>query len=113
MLVDPPVAAVQRSGETVELNLDIAADLEYLPDHFPGYPMLPGVVQLGWAVRSAQRELGITGPLRRVAALKFMQPIRHGTALTLRLERQPGAAVSFSYRSGDAVLSGGRLHFGD
>lgn len=111
MLAEPSPEAIRRSGHRVELSLPLAADLEYLPDHFPRYPMLPGVVQLGWATRAAQRELGIAGSLRGVTALKFMQPIRPGRSVTLALERLGPQEAAFSYRDGEALLSSGRLQF--
>lgn len=111
MLVEPTPLAVRRAGNLVELNLAITPDLEYFPDHFPRYPMLPGVVQLGWAVRAAQREFDVGASLRRVAALKFMQPIRPIGAVTLQLEQLGAQEAAFSYRDGDTVLSSGRLQF--
>ena len=103
--------AVERRGQTVELRVTIDPALDLLQDHFPGYPMLPGVVQLGWAVRAAQRECGVTGQLARVAALKFMRPLRPGPEATLRLEKLGPAEVAFSYLRGDQTYSCGRLCF--
>lgn len=111
MLAELQPQAVVRDGDRVELQIRVDPALDVLPDHFPGYPMLPGVVQLGWAVRAAQREYGLAGELARLSALKFMQPLRPGAALTLRLEKLSAQDVAFSYVAGDAVHSSGRLRF--
>lgn len=111
MLAELEPQAVCRDGDVVELRLVIDPALDVLPDHFPDYPMLPGVVQLGWAVRAAQRECGVRGALARVSALKFMQPLRPGQAATLRLEKLGPADVSFSYVDAGRVHSSGRLRF--
>jgi 3-hydroxyacyl-[acyl-carrier-protein] dehydratase len=112
MLVKPEVLHRSRPGDGVaELTLAIAASLPYFRDHFPGQPMLPGVVQLGWAVRCAQDEFGIDAPVRRIGPLKFQHPIGPGDAVTLRLERQDAHTVAFTYDSPRGPYSNGRLAF--
>ncbi|MFA5938392.1 MAG: hypothetical protein WC809_03460 [Sinimarinibacterium sp.] len=111
MLSELQPQAVVRDGARVDLQIRIDPALDVLPDHFPGYPMLPGVVQLGWAVRAAQREYGVSGELARVSALKFMQPLRPGRQLTLRLEKLGAQDVAFAYIAGETVQSSGRLRF--
>ncbi len=116
MLIEPQPLAVRRtpagaSIPSVEIDFELAPDLPYLPDHFPGQPMLPGVVQLGWALRFAAREFGITAPFRRLAQLKFLHPIQPGRRVTLRLLRTAETEVSFSYATRQPCSSG-RLLFG-
>ena len=116
MLIEPQPLAVRRTPagtplSSVELDFELAPDLTYLPDHFPGQPMLPGVVQIGWALRFAAREFGITMPFRRLAQLKFLHPIQPGRQVTLRLQRIADAEVSFSYTTRQPCSSG-RLLFG-
>ncbi|MEQ1440495.1 hypothetical protein AAG565_14140 [Fontimonas sp. SYSU GA230001] len=111
MLAELRPEAVVRDGDRVELRIRIEPSLDVFPDHFPEYPMLPGVVQLGWAVRAAQRECGMPGELARLSGLKFMQPLRPGDRLTLRLEKLGAQDVAFSYVAGATVHSSGRLRF--
>lgn len=111
MLIEPPPLAVRRGPDTVELEFELAADFAYFPDHFPGQPMLPGVVQFGWALRHAVHEFGIAGPFRRLAQVKFLHPIQPGHRLTLRLQRLSAGEVAFSYRT-QHPCSTGRLLFG-
>lgn len=111
MLIEPQPLAVRRGPDTVELEFELDAGFEYFPDHFPEHPMLPGVVQFGWALRHATREFGIHSPFRRLAQLKFLHPIQPGRRLTLRLQRLSAGEVAFSYSTRQACSSG-RLLFG-
>jgi len=111
MNLDPQALAVrQLSADAVEVDLAVPASLPCFADHFPSYPMLPGVLQLGWAVQLAQRHFGIEAPMRQVGQLKFQHPIRPDTALTLRLTRS-GDEVAFSYATPAQACSAGRLAF--
>lgn len=116
MLIEPQPLAVRRTpagpgAASVEIDFELAPDFEYFPDHFPGRPMLPGVVQLGWALRFAAREFGIAAPFKRLAQLKFQHPILPGRRVTLRLQRSSDTEVSFSYTA-QRPCSSGRLLFG-
>lgn len=53
-----------------------------LDGHFPGRPILPGVVLLDAAIAAT----GLAGPLR-IEQVKFLQPCTPGLALSLHLER--------------------------
>jgi 3-hydroxymyristoyl/3-hydroxydecanoyl-(acyl carrier protein) dehydratase len=113
-LIEPQPLAVRRApqgadGTSVELDLLLSPDLPYFPDHFPGHPMLPGVVQLGWALHFAAREFGIDVPFRRLNQLKYQHPLQPGHTTTLRLERLGPQEVAFSYRVEARPCSSGRL----
>ncbi len=90
----------------------VPQDLLYLEGHFPGKPILPGVVQVGWAIHYSRQWLGNTGEFRRLEALKFQRVIQPGEriALHLKLDRNTGK-LTFSYASGDVSHSSGRVVF--
>ncbi len=112
MTTRPEVLAVRRSGDAVELDLHVPAALAYFPSHFPRFAMLPGVVQLDWAIAAAREHLAPAGEFRRLAALKFQHPIRPGAKLTLRLDPAAQGEIRFAYRSAARDCSGGRIVFG-
>ncbi|WP_051362211.1 ApeI family dehydratase [Solimonas soli] len=111
MNLDPQALAVrQPSADLVEIDLAVPAALPCFADHFPQQPMLPGVLQLGWAVRLAQRHFGIAGAMRQATQLKFQHPITPDVALTLRLSRG-GDEVAFAYATPTHACSSGKLAF--
>jgi 3-hydroxymyristoyl/3-hydroxydecanoyl-(acyl carrier protein) dehydratase len=77
--------------------------------HFPGLPIVPGFVQLGWAIETARTLLGGAGP-RRIEALKFKQLLRPGETIVLIVERSARSA-RFSVERGGVLISSGRLVF--
>jgi 3-hydroxymyristoyl/3-hydroxydecanoyl-(acyl carrier protein) dehydratase len=53
--------------------------------HFPGQPLLPGVVLLGEAIEVLLREApAALGTQPRVSAVKFLAPVRPGADLEVR-----------------------------
>ncbi len=79
--------------------------------HFPGLPIVPGFVQVGWAIETA-RPLTGTAVLRRIEALKFKALLRTGETIVLVVERA-AEGVRFSVRRAGVMVSSGRLIFDD
>ena len=113
MNLDPLPLAVTAADDGIEIRLDVPASLPCFADHFAGAPMLPGVLQLGWAVRLAQQQFGIAAPLRQVQHLKFQHPIAPGVALSLHLRREGAQDIGFRYSTPQQACSSGRLHFAE
>ncbi len=83
-------------------TLTIAAAHPALAGHFPGAPILPGVVLLDEIVRVAESGKGAAH--WRIAAAKFVRPVRAGETLTLAQERRPNGCLRFSVlRAGEPV----------
>ncbi len=99
----------QHDGQWT-LALRIPLDLIYFPGHFPQAPILPGAVQVAWALAFATTRLGTPLRCHVIEALKFQQLLRPGDRadLTLRhdLERHK---LHFAYRYGEKAYSSGRL----
>ena len=112
MNLDPqPLAVRQDAAGSVEIRLAVPATLPCFADHFPDHPMLPGVLQVGWAVRLAQQHFGIAAPLHEARQLKFQHPIQPDVALTLTLSRSGEHDVAFRYATPERLCSAGRLGF--
>lgn len=113
---DPLLKRLFPPVETFDASLDTDPALACWAGHFPGEPILPGVLQLARAVEAHRRHGGIDAPLRRVEALRFERPIRPGDRVRIRLGRRfdegKPIAHAFELASGEAVVSKGRLRFG-
>jgi 3-hydroxymyristoyl/3-hydroxydecanoyl-(acyl carrier protein) dehydratase len=84
--------------------LPIAANHPAYSGHFPGQPVLPGVVLLDAALHA----LGCPGKWE-VNSAKFQSAVRPGEALTLEHERLPNGSVRFAVRTPDRVVASGVL----
>jgi 3-hydroxymyristoyl/3-hydroxydecanoyl-(acyl carrier protein) dehydratase len=112
MSTQPIWLAERVTPTTAELDLLIPVDLDYFAGHFPGAPIVAGVVQLKWAVESARRLLGVTGVLAGMDSLKFQRVLVPKSVATLRLEWAPAQLkLYFSYRHEHVQFSSGRLLF--
>ena len=94
------------------LELTVPADLLYFDGHFTVAPVLPGVVQVDWAIHYARRYFGLDGQFGGINALKFQQMISPQQPVRLELvhDRAKGS-INFRYFSGAGVHASGRILF--
>jgi acyl-CoA synthetase (AMP-forming)/AMP-acid ligase II len=102
----PEVLAEVRIADTIALNLRVPPQLVHFAGHFPGLPILPGVVQVDWAIRFASAHVPHVRDVSSVDRLKFLAPVLPGALLRLTLKHDAAnARVQFQYRidSADTV----------
>ena len=89
------------------MSFTIAPDHPALPGHFPGRPIVPGVLLLDAVLRAiAARDPGLPPPGRLLRA-KFIAPVRPGQAVALELGERREGRVAFAGRvDGALVLRG-------
>jgi len=108
----PQIDSLERTQDNLSLQFVVAPTLEYFDGHFPECALLPGVVQIGWAIEIARAQLPMSGRFRALAAVKFMRVIQPGDAVQLDLSCNASRnELSFEYRSGGTVCSSGRVLF--
>jgi len=91
--------------------LTIPADHPAFAGHFPGRPILPGVVLLDAVARAIAAGLALeVTPLWRVDTVKFLQPALPGDSLTLEWEPMATGEVRFIVDRGGQPLTKGTLH---
>ena len=74
-------------------SLRIPVDHPSFAGHFPGRPLLPGVVLLAEVLEAALAEPALAaaiGRTPRIASAKFLAPVAPGTELTLQLRSSAG-----------------------
>ena len=105
----PTITDSRKRGETgIALDLLIRPDLLWFQGHFPHAPILPGVVQIHWAVEFARTYLGLDLCSASEFQIKFKAIIRPDDALVLNLDHEmPKNRVALTYARGDEVCSTG------
>ncbi|WP_146210756.1 AMP-binding protein [Azospirillum sp. TSO35-2] len=107
---EPAAQALRPVDGGVELDLVIAPDLAALEGHFPDFPIVPGVALLDWAVRNADRHLGLSIGAARNFQVKFRRVITPGRLVTLLLRHEPARRrLNFEYRDGGGILTSGTI----
>jgi hypothetical protein len=109
----PSVRALELGPERVLLELVVPPDLLYFDGHFPVAPVLPGVVQVDWAILYGRRHFALPPAFRSIQALKFQQMVRPAAPVQLELMHDAGkGSLNFRYFSPAGPHSSGRILFG-
>lgn len=92
------VLPCEKGREVRRLLFTVSPELRYFEGHFPGMPVLAGVVQLdGLVLRQVERLWPEEGAPRRVKRLKFARLIKPRERISLTLERDLATGtVAFS-----------------
>ncbi|QXI15301.1 acyl-CoA synthetase family protein [Pseudomonas hamedanensis] len=112
----PKAPEVLEQSETEgewSLQLSVPPDLAYFSGHFPKAPVLPGVVQVEWALNLGRQLLKLDGAFAGMEVLKFQQLVRPGDEIQLHLRFDPARGkLYFAYRNDTATCSSGRILLG-
>jgi len=95
----PRFAGHRRQSEAVTIELAVPDDLPLFAGHFPGAPILPGVILISWAATCAEAYLGWKGDSLGVDHLKFNAAVWPGEALQLTLAPTPAGGVRFDFQA--------------
>ena len=113
-VVDPIVVEHRvRGADSAEIELVVPHDLHFVKGHFPGAPVVPGVVQIKWAILLARRYLVIGDGFAAMENVKFQQVMTPQSRVTLTLEYAAAARkLRFSFTSAEVRYSSGRVVLG-
>jgi 3-hydroxyacyl-[acyl-carrier-protein] dehydratase len=88
-------------------TLTIGAEHPALAGHFPGTPIVPGVVLLDETLRALEQDAGAAVTRWRISTAKFLSPVRPGEELTLGHEPLADGSLRFTVlRDGQLVAHG-------
>jgi len=90
-------------------SLAIAKDHPAYAGHFPGHPVLPGVVLLAEAIAAIESQAPRPANGWTVENAKFLMAVEPGTALTLSHEALASGGVRFEIHSSAGVVASGVL----
>ena len=106
-----------KEGEGITACGRIPADSEFFQDHFPGFPVLPGVLALEMLKQTAERYLeslpsgvGQHSFLKQIRATRFTKYLRPGDEWEsrLRLTQSSGEETTWDaklYHRGEVAVS--------
>ena len=99
-----------RLEQPVVVHRSIDADHPAFPGHFPGDPIVPGVVLLDEIVDALSVELGCTDFTGvTVHSAKFLRPVRPGERMKIRLIPAEGMSARFVCSVGGETAVNGSL----
>ena len=115
-LADAERAGAERAGAEIAradagFPIDVPASHPAFAGHFPGHPVLPGVVLLSFVMQAlAARPLlaDRVGATPRVENAKFLHPVGPGARLRVDL-REHGSGVAFEVWMHDAAVARGQI----
>jgi acyl-CoA synthetase (AMP-forming)/AMP-acid ligase II/3-hydroxymyristoyl/3-hydroxydecanoyl-(acyl carrier protein) dehydratase len=108
----PPmtITVIEHSAECRVLSIHFPESSSLFDGHFPGLPILPGVVQFDIAARQCSEWYPLTA-FRRIDKLKFQEPIVPGDTVTLTLQNTGNGQAQFHYTLDIKPLSSGKIVF--
>lgn len=77
--------------------------------HFPGAPILPGVLLLDAALRAIAEARGIAPDQCEICSVKFLSPAGPGDLLEIRHNVTPGGSIHFDIVAGLRKIADGRI----
>ena len=91
----------------------IPADHPCLPGHFPGQPIVPGVVVLDRVLAAIEAQHGALGPLR-MPPVKFLQPLLPEQPARIELLQADATDAPPRWRfrvlRNDSLIASGEVH---
>jgi len=84
--------------------ITIGADHPSLAGHFPGHPVVPGVVMLGEIMHVIREMAKETIEFVGMPSAKFLSPLSPGEPLTITLDKQQDEAMEFTCTTGSRQI---------
>ena len=104
---------LERDAQRAVIELTAPGDLFYFDGHFPGVPILAGVVQIQWVITCGRQCFDLPPVFRGIHALKFQRIIGPDKPFTLELLHEPiTSSLSFKIISPVGTHASGKVMFG-
>ena len=109
----PVQRLLERDAQRAVLELSAPSDLCYFNGHFPGVPILAGVVQIHWVITCGRQFFDLPPVFRGIHALRFRHILGPDKPFRLELVHEPlTSCLSFKITSPVGTHASGRVMFG-
>ncbi|WP_277189681.1 AMP-binding protein [Caballeronia sp. BR00000012568055] len=99
----------QERAKKAALSFTIDAAHPALAGHFPGRPIVPGVVLLDHALDAIGHALGTSFDACKIESAKFLSPASPGETLDVAFESAASGAIRFTIRAGERAVASGSI----
>lgn len=108
-ITDPIIHGIELSKDKLKMNLYFLEESSYFNGHFPGCPILPGVIQTHFVFKYLKDFYGIAPEKYSINKLKFSNLILSKQKVNLTINRHSDYEFSFSYINSDKISSSGNI----
>jgi acyl-CoA synthetase (AMP-forming)/AMP-acid ligase II/3-hydroxymyristoyl/3-hydroxydecanoyl-(acyl carrier protein) dehydratase len=105
----PEILEELRGDDFLERVCFAPSDLSCFPGHFPGFSLVPGVLQLDWAMDIAADLLGEIPRVEEIETLKLHTPILPKSRFRIRVRTEPGNRITFRIWNDETNFANGRI----
>jgi acyl-coenzyme A synthetase/AMP-(fatty) acid ligase/3-hydroxymyristoyl/3-hydroxydecanoyl-(acyl carrier protein) dehydratase len=109
----PDMLGEVRSENAIERTALVPSDLSCFPGHFPDHFIVPGVLQLDWALGLAEVLLGRAPAVQKIESLKLLMPLESGARFRIRVESASATRLEFRLWFEDVVFAKARIRLAD
>lgn len=103
---------MSAASQTITASFTVPPNHPALPGHFPGNPVVPGVLVLDHVIRLLAASGVPLSRLRKLKQAKFIEPLRPDQAATVTAE-VGDTSLSFSVTRGDRTIAKGSFEVGN
>lgn len=94
-----------------ERVVSVSRDHPLLAGHFPGHPIVPGVVLLREVLETLRQGLAVPLFVTGLPAVKFSAPLKPGEVVMIRVETETTTHATFSCQVEARLIASGSIAF--
>ncbi|MEO7343197.1 MAG: hypothetical protein ABIU85_00025 [Methylotenera sp.] len=90
-----------------QITLKIPADHPAFAGHFPGTPIVPGVVLLDEVIQAVVSDIGVAITQLQISSVKFLSPLKPGEVVIIEHEQLATGTIKFEVIEGARQIVAG------